>query len=172
MNLRKVKKKDLATIRDWRNSEGIREFNTQYIYLNMENQTNWFNSIQKNSDRIMFIITNKKKKPIGICGLIHLDKKNHNADVAIIIGNKTLHGKGYGFESLSLLVKFGFEQLNLHRIEAEIFEYNHKSKMLFKKLNFKYEVTLKESLWRNGKWWNIHLYSLLLNDYKKLQLNC
>lgn len=165
VDFRQIKKEDLATLRDWRNSKGIREYNTQFILLNMLNQKRWFKQIKnKNSDRVMFMVTDKKKKPIGVCGLIHLNRIDRCADVAIIIGEQNIHGKGIGSEVLRMLTKYGFDHLGLHRISAEIFEYNTISIQLFKKLSFRHEITLRESLWRYGKWWDVYVFSLLKND--------
>ena len=46
VELRNVKKTDLALLRDWRNLEESRQFNTQYTLLNMRNQKNWLTGIQ------------------------------------------------------------------------------------------------------------------------------
>lgn len=168
INFRRIKEKDLEILRDWRNSKGIREFNRQFTILNMVDQSNWYKQInKKNSDRVMFMITDKMKRPIGICGLIHLNLEDRCADVAIIIGEQKLHGKGIGSKALYKLIKYGFERLNLHRIGAEIFEYNTISIKLFEKLFFKHEATQRDSLWRNGRWWNVHIYSCLRGDYKQ-----
>ena len=111
----------------------------------MTNQRNWFKQITSiESNRKMFIIMYKQKIPLGVCGLINIDKENNSAEVAIIIGNKQFHGKGLGSESLYQLVKYGFSKLKLHKIKAEI---KH------------------QSLWRNSKWWDIHMYSLFKKDY-------
>ena len=165
LKLRRVKKEDLKLIRDWRNSQMIRNFNSQFVLLNLNNQNTWFNEITKlNSERIMFIIELKNGTPIGICGLIHLDQFNKNAEVAIIIGKPQFHGKGYGTLALKLLIDYGFKKLNLHRIYADIYEYNLNSIKLFSKLNFKYESIFHDQLWRKGKWWNMYRYSLLKNE--------
>jgi RimJ/RimL family protein N-acetyltransferase len=163
---REITKNDLKILRDWRNSTGILEYNSQFTLLNMIDQKKWFEQInKKNSDRIMFMVINKKKEAIGVCGLIHLNIKDRNADIAIIIGKKKLHGLGLGSEILEMLLKYGFHKRKLHRIGAEIFEYNKVSIKLFKKLNFKREVILRNSLWRSGKWWNVYIFSLLRNEY-------
>jgi len=162
INLRQINIDDLKILRDWRNAKGIYEFNTQFTLLNMKEQKNWFNQIhEKNSNSMMFIITNKKNQPIGVCGLIHINRTERCADVAIILGKQRLHGQGLGSEILQLLVEYGFKKLGLHRIGAEIFEYNQISVRLFEKLGFEYESTMRETLWRNGRWWNIHIFSLL-----------
>jgi len=166
IKLKPIQKKYLPILRDWRNSEGIWEFNTQFTLLNMINQKNWFEHIQqKNSDRKMFMII-YNDFPIGICGLIHLNKTNKKADVAIIIGNKKFHGTGLGYESLKKLVELGFTKFKLHKLEAEIFDYNHVSFKLFKKLNFSLDAIKEDSIWRNKQWHDIHVYSLLNTDFK------
>lgn len=168
LKFRKVSKNDLKIIRDWRNSSGIWEYNNQFTFLNMKNQVQWLKSLKK-SNKIMFIITNRKNTPIGICGLINIDKKNKHADVNIIIGKKALHGSGLGSIILYHLVKYGFTKLKLRRIGAEIFKFNNKSIKLFEKINFQREAILRENIWRGGRWWDIFLYSILFNEYKKLE---
>lgn len=172
--LKKATKKDLNIIKDWRNSRGVREYNTQYTLLNIKNQKTWFVNISKtNSKRKMFMIFSKKNEPIGICGLIDIDKKNRNAEVSIILGEQKYRGKGYGVESLHLLVKYGFKKLKLHNISAKIIEYNKISIKLFEKADFKIDAILRDCIWRYGRWWNILQYSLLENDFynKKITTN-
>lgn len=162
----KITKNDLRTLQRWRNSNEIWPYNTQYILLNMINQKQWYEQIiQKNSDRIMFMITNKLGKPIGVCGLIHIDLKDKTASIAIIIGEKKYQSRGFGTEILQMLIHYGFNKIKVHRIEAQVFAYNAVSTKLFKKMNFKQEVTLRDSLWRQGKWWDVFILSVLQNEY-------
>lgn len=169
VNFCKITINDLTTLQKWRNSSEIWPYNTQYVLLNMINQQQWYKQItQKNSDRIMFMVTDKMGKPIGVCGLIHINLKAKIASVAIIIGEKKYQSKGFGTEILQMLLDYGFNQIRIHRIEAEIFAYNQVSAKLFKKLNFKQEVILRDSLWRNGKWWDILILSILQNEYARI----
>jgi UDP-4-amino-4,6-dideoxy-N-acetyl-beta-L-altrosamine N-acetyltransferase len=164
--LRNVKKSDLILLRDWRNSKHILEFSGQFKLLNLEDQKKWFTELKnKDSDKIMFVIIDESKKSLGVCGLTHINYKTHSADVAILLGDVTVHGKGVGEESLKLLIEYGFKKINLHRIKAEIFEFNTASIKLFEKVKFKQEAILKDSLWRDGRWWNTYVYSIFANDY-------
>ena len=167
VNLTTIKKSDLKTLQKWRNSKDIWPYSTQYILLNMNNQKKWYKeNLQKKSNRIMFMITNKVGKTIGICGLIDTNLKDKSASIAIIIGEIKYHDKGLGKEILQLLINYGFIKLKLHKIDAEVFAYNQKSIILFQKMNFKQEVVLRDSLWRKNKWWNIHKFSLIKNEFK------
>lgn len=166
INFNKITKNDLKTLQRWRNSSEVWPYNTQYILLNMINQKQWYEqNIQKNSNRIMFMVTNKVGESIGICGLIHMNAKDKSASIAIIIGEKKYHNKGFGIEILQLLINYGFAKIKLHRIEAEIIAYNQISVNLFKKMNFKQEVIMRDSLWRQGKWCDVYTFSLLQNEY-------
>ena len=165
IKLRKVKKTDIKYFRDWRNSAEIWKNNTQFTFLNMKDQNIWFKSLfDKNSKKQMFTIIDSKKKPVGICGLINLNEIEKSAKIAIIIGNLNLQSKGIGSQVLTLLLKYGFGELKLHRIEAEVIEYNEISQSFFKKFNFKEEVELRNFLFRKGKWWNLITFAKLSSD--------
>lgn len=168
INFNKITKNDLKILQKWRNSSEIWPYNTQYVLLNMINQKHWYEqNTQKHSNRIMFMVTTKTGKSIGVCGLTHMNTTDKNASIAIIIGEKKYHNKGFGMEVLQLLVNYGFTKIKLHRIEAEIFSYNQNSIHLFKKMNFKEEAIMRNSLWRQGKWWDIYTFSLIQSDYTK-----
>ena len=160
ISLRRVKQDDLKFLRDWRNTPAIWENNTQFILLNLKQQNSWFKKINDNiSKERMFTVIDGKQNPIGICGLVQIDEDNRNAKVAIIIGNTKNHSKGIGTESLNLLLEYGFKELKIHRIDAEVIEYNKKSLNFFKKLGFKQEAVMRDYIFRNGKWWNLFIFS-------------
>ena len=163
INLRSVSRNDLALIRDLRNYAEVRSNSFQYFLLNMTDQKKWFDRISRQgADRIMFVITNKKMLPVGVCGLINLDFENKSGEIAIMLDEKN-RKKNFGSESLRLLVKYGFEQLRLHRIVAEVFEFNDASIRLFEKMHFRHEVTYTDKLWQDGRWYNTRGYSLIVN---------
>lgn len=167
INLIRVSKNDLLILKKWRNTNEIWMYNTQYVLLNMLNQKNWYEQItQKNSDNIMFVVTTKSGKPIGVCGLTHVDKENKHAYVAIIIGEIKYQNKGFGKEILQILMNYGFHKIKLHKIVAEVFGYNQTSVKFFEKLNFRHEAILHDSLWRRGRWWNIFVMSILQHEYQ------
>ena len=62
--------------------------------------------------------------------------------------------------------KYGFEELNLHRLWVEIFEIAKENIKLFEQLKFVKEGILRDKVWRQGKWWNSIFYSKLSTEYK------
>ena len=167
MQLKQIRKSDLKLLIQWRNSKNIFPYNTQYFLLNSKIQTDWFNSLQNDSSRKMFMISYNKIK-IGICGLIDIDYKNKNANIAIIIGKTQLHAKGLGTMALSNLLNYGFKKLGLHRIGAEVIEYNKTSIHLFEKSKFKIDAIYRDVIWRNNRWWNMYSMSILKDDFNEI----
>ena len=168
INLRALEVEDLKQLRDWRNADYVRETCREYSLLNMENQKRWFDSLfKKPPDNIMFGIENKKGELIGVCGLTWINWKNRNAEVTIYIGEKEWQGKGAATDSLKTLVKYGFENLNLHRIYAIIFEFNKPSTRLFEKCGFKFEGKHREAHYIKGRYWDELVYGMLKEEYDK-----
>jgi len=167
IQLKKITKSDLKLLIEWRNSNKIFLYNTQYFLLNLKMQMDWFNSLQNDSSRKMFMILHENVK-IGICGLIDIDYKNKNANIAIIIGKTQLHTKGLGTMALSNLLNYGFKEIGLHRIGADVIEYNKTSIRLFEKSKFKIDVIQRDVIWRNNRWWNMYSMSILKDDFNEI----
>lgn len=66
------------------------------------------------------------------------------------------------------MVKFGFEKMNLHRIEAEVIAFNERSIKMIEKLGFIKEGTLREGKYSDGKYWDIYRYGILKYEYESL----
>lgn len=165
IQLRKVLRTDLKYFRDWRNSTEIWKNNTQFTFLNMKDQNRWFNSLfEKDSKKDMFTIINSKKKPVGICGLTNLNTNEKSGKVAIIIGEIGLQSKGVGTQGLELLLDYGFRKKKLHRIEADVLEFNKKSISFFQKFDFKKEFCMRDYLFRNDRWWDMIVFSKIATD--------
>ena len=76
-----------------------------------------------------------------------------------------LQGQGLGTEALNTALKYGFETLNLYRIEADVDPRNTGSIKLLEKLNFQREGLLRQR-WRvNGEVCDSVLLGLLKEDY-------
>jgi len=172
VNFRALEIEDLKQLQDWRNAEFIRRTCREYRLLSMERQKRWFDSLFKTPpDNIMFGIESKQGKLIGVCGLTWIDWKNRKAEVSIYIGEKDWQKKGAATDSLRILVKYGFETLNLYRIYAIIFESNEASIKLFEKCGFKFEGRHRKAHYVNDQYWDELVYGILREEYDVLRDN-
>ena len=161
VNLRALEKEDLEAIKKWRNDKNTRIHTREYRLLNMINQNNWFESIHRQNppSAIMFGIENKKNKLIGVCGLTYIDWKNRHAEISNILSMVNWQRTKEAKNTLELLIDYGFNELNLHRLWVEIFDTIPENIKLFERMKFVKEGTLKEKLWRNSQWHDSFIYS-------------
>lgn len=105
---------------------------------------------------------------IGVAYVAQISPHHDHATVGITIGERDYWGHGYGKESLRLLLRYCFQELDLHRVSAEAFEFNEAWRDLIEGLGFKREGTAREYLYRDGTYWDKQLYSLLESEYREV----
>jgi len=74
-------------------------------------------------------------------------------------------GNGYLTEALKPVIEFGFMQLGINRIEAEVMQGNIASEKVLGKLGFKNEGILRQWMYWNGKHYDMTMFSLLQSEF-------
>jgi RimJ/RimL family protein N-acetyltransferase len=108
----------------------------------------------------------REGKTIGELKMKNFRWFNRKAELALIILPEE-QGKGYGTDALKTIIEYAFNDMNLHRLEGEVIEYNDVSKKVLETLGFKPEGRLREAKYSKGKYWDILRYGLLKNEYEK-----
>lgn len=127
-----------------------------------ENQLSWYHSIQNASTNLRLMIETKQDGVVGTLSLSDIDYRNRTAQFHIKLDiTKDINGKGYGSKSTNLLIEYAFNELNLNCIYSYILDYNFASKKMHEKLGFEYEGTLRNRVYKLGKYQNIEVWSLL-----------
>ena len=115
-----------------------------------------------------FIIYHKQvERPIGIVGLDEINWVNRDANLFALIGEPEHWGKGIAGEACALVIKYGFTELNLHKIHAGIFSPNKRSLRAAEKLGFKKEAITKEDIYIDGQYHDEHRFGLFKRDWLK-----
>jgi RimJ/RimL family protein N-acetyltransferase len=96
------------------------------------------------------IIDPVKDELIGNCGLFNINHLERNGSVGIFIGNKDYWGKGYGREALTLIMRFGFDYLNLRNIMLKVFSFNEQAIKSYISIGFKEIGRRRKSIVMNG----------------------
>ncbi|MAT43286.1 MAG: hypothetical protein CL609_13180 [Anaerolineaceae bacterium] len=104
---------------------------------------------------------------IGFCQIAHIDTYNQRCDLGIVIGHKPDWGNGYANEAVQALIRYCFVELKLNRIGAEIYEFNHRSLKLFKKLGFQQEGTKRQYVFKDNQFKDELVFSLLRGDWQE-----
>lgn len=73
-------------------------------------------------------------------------------------------GKGYATDAAQAMIRFGFDELGLHRISAAIGPENTASIRVAKNLGMKHEGRIRDHVFTNGRWRDSDLYSILAEE--------
>jgi ribosomal-protein-alanine N-acetyltransferase len=102
---------------------------------------------------------------IGIIGHYRIQTENYRAEIGYMILPQ-YHGKGIAAEAIKAVVEYGFEEMQLHSIEAIIDPENQASEKVLLKSGFVKEAHIKENEYYNGKFIDTVIYSLLRKNFK------
>ena len=121
-----------------------------------------------NKAMVMFQIMQKQSNQvIGLCGF-HIWYIQHNrAELGYMLNDDNHKQKGYMTEVLPHVLSYGFNQIDLHRIEALVAPHNVPSLKLLNKHSFKQEGLLKQHYFKNGVYEDSAIFALLKDDYCK-----
>jgi len=169
--LRPVKRSDIQYFLKWFNDPEVTQYLAMYLPMTEMAEEKWIEELgaRANTDVLFVIeaIEDDVNKAIGSMGLHGISPKDHFATFGIAIGEKDYWSKGYGTEAAQLIIKYGFEQLNLHRVSSSAFSFNERSLRLHRKVGFQEEGRQREALFKNGEYHDLVVFGLLREEWKQ-----
>lgn len=102
---------------------------------------------------------------LGFARISWVEWSNGTAELRLAIPNPADRRKGYGSETLSLLLRFAFAELNLHHISARVPGYNATALAFFQKFGFVEEVRRRQALQLDGRVWDELFLGLLQREW-------
>lgn len=164
-----IKREYIDSYLKWINDQEIMQYLSAYVPLTRMKEEDWIEDLKNRDDTILFAISifdeNGKEKHIGNCGLHDIDWRNRSSEVGIMIGEKEYHGKGYGTEAIELLIKYGFEEVNLNRIFLRVFDFNERAINSYIKVGFIEEGRIRQGQFKKGKYHDLILMSILHEEW-------
>ncbi|WP_069804830.1 GNAT family N-acetyltransferase [Thermogemmatispora onikobensis] len=153
----------------WLNDEEIRRYFSVYPTSDARAKER-LEQLYRDGKHIIFGVALKSNnRLIGLVGLKDINYINQTAEFYIIIGDRAVWGQGYGTEATKLMIRYGFMELNLNRIQTQDMEENIGGWRADEKAGFKYEGTLRQAILRFGKYHDVRVYSLLRSEYLERQ---
>jgi RimJ/RimL family protein N-acetyltransferase len=102
---------------------------------------------------------------IGFVAFDGIDWRHGDTFVAIGIGEVAYRGNGYGTDAMRVLLRYGFMELNLYRIQLDAFSYNERAIKSYLKAGFVEEGRQRGMLLRNGQRWDFVYMSVLRDEW-------
>ena len=157
---------DCKYFADWEKSPELTKFLSIDDDISYEQITIDFIRGELDRTKAFFtIIFKETNEPIGRIYLSRIDEKVNSCDITkVYIGEDAMRGKGYGEEVLRAMLDYCFINQHMERVTLDHFTGN-KAANLYLKLGFEYEGIARSATKKNGKYYDLHLMSLLRADY-------
>lgn len=78
-------------------------------------------------------------------------------------------GQGYAGEATRAMLVFAFQELGLHRVWGECVAENAASRRVMERLGMRQEGRLREARRMKGRWWDILIYGILVQEWLAAQ---
>ena len=168
--LRRVSIDDLNEILELRGNPETMKFIPRPLVKTEEDALNHFKMIDEKIEKnegINWAITVKgNPKLIGIIGHYRIQPENHRCEIGYMILPQ-YNGQGIVTEAIKIVLEYGFEDMNMHSIEAVIDPDNIASERVLQKNGFIKEAHILENEYYDGKFWDTVIYSILKRNFKK-----
>jgi diamine N-acetyltransferase len=159
IEIKKILESDLEFLNQVRNTYANLYLHDSRIFT-LEETLNWFNTYSPNY-YIIFLHNTR----IGYFRISNFSEINKNVYVGADLDSK-YHGQGLAYKSYLKFIPFLFESYNLNKISLEVLENNERAICLYKKLGFKVEGIKREEVYKNGKYINSIIMSILHSEFK------
>lgn len=162
--LRLMTYEDTENIVNWRNSDAVRKNFIYQALFTRESHENWIRTMVETGKVVQMIICeNDTDRPVGSVYIRDIDKTHQKAEYGIFIGEPQARGKGYGTAAAQLMIKYCFEELQLHRLFLRVYAENIQAIRSYEKAGFVKEAHLREDVCIDGKYHDIVLMGILNN---------
>ncbi len=152
--------KHLDYIMEHFNDPEMRVYLGGYMPITRNVEREWLQAaeeaLKKRTDFHFAIETMPEGNMIGSTALHDIDWLSRSCVLGIAIYEERNWGKGYGTETIELILDFGWKHLNLRRVELGVHDQNPRAKHVYEKIGFKHYGTAHGKYYVNGEYVDTH----------------
>jgi RimJ/RimL family protein N-acetyltransferase len=170
VRLRPVEVSDLDPNYRWMNDTEVTRHIAIRYPISRAHEEQWLAARPANdfSNGVTYAIETKEGVYIGNLGLHDPHPEHRSATLGIVIGEKDYWSNGYGTDAIVALLRFGFDQMNLHRVSLHVFEFNQRAVACYKKCGFQMEGTLRHNYYGEGAYHDVIVMGVLRDEFEAL----
>jgi RimJ/RimL family protein N-acetyltransferase len=127
------------------------------------------NHLTHQGDNLMLAIEDRPSGTlIGSVNLIWRSQEHQQGEIGYTL-HPDYQGRGYASEAARAMVRFGFHDMDLHRICGVCDERNRRSRLLMERIGMRQEALLREVEWVKGEWISHAVYAILRSEWEARQ---
>ena len=160
ITFRPIEPCDLPLLKQWRNSDQIRNYVREYRLLNDSDQEKWYSSLiasrrTADSDQEILIMEDGTGNGIGVAGFTRIEWRNRKGELTFYCIKDELRK-----QALMAIISKGFNEFGFHKIYWPV--YSHDPNIFIYQSILDTEAVLRDEYWWDGKW-NDRIYLSKLN---------
>ena len=171
VRLRALEATDVERAYTWINDREVTRFLMARYPLSHADEEKWLARASVGNgfaNDVRLAIETKDGVHIGNMGLHRISPEDRNAELGIMIGDKSYWSNGYGTDAVITLLRLAFEQMNLHRVDLGVFEFNERATACYRKCGFVEEGRRREGYFQDGRYWDVVRMSVLRREFEAL----
>ncbi|HLV37623.1 MAG TPA: GNAT family protein [Spirillospora sp.] len=167
--LREITPDDALAVFHLRSDYEVTRYNSGAPYTHIDQARRLIRSIREgyaDKDELRWGITlsSGDGRVIGMVGYNYWHRKDRRASVGYDLA-RAYWKQGIMTEALQAVIDFGFERMDLNRIEADCVVENEASAKLLLRIGFRQEGIQREQYFEAGRFWDLRLFALLRREY-------
>jgi RimJ/RimL family protein N-acetyltransferase len=140
--------------------------NVRGIPFTVQDEVEWIEQIRRDPHHVVFTVyTREGDQPIGNVGLHDINWPDRNAELGVMIGERTEWGQGYATEAISLLLDYAFTILGLRMVFLRCIAYNERAYRLYERLGFRTVGRLRQSHRIGQRYYDVIYMDILAEEF-------
>lgn len=169
VRLRAIERQDLPLFVAWLNDPEVRQHLLVNIPLSQAQEDGWFDRMLarplEEQPLGIEVRTPEGWRLVGNCSFFDLDWRNRCCEIGIFIGDKEYWSRGYGTQVMRLMLKYGFNTLNLNRVYLRVYESNPRGIKCYEKAGFRHEGRLRQAIFQDGRYIDLLMMSVIRSEW-------
>jgi RimJ/RimL family protein N-acetyltransferase len=169
VRLRVVEERDLSLLVRWMNDPEVRHWlhHSDRPDATVESGRGRFGLTEEAFPNLVWMIETREGRPVGHVALLRVDPHHKRAELAISIGEKECWSRGYGTDAIRTVLRHGFEDLGLRRVDLHTDADNARGIRCYEKCGFVREGVMRERRLRYGEPLDMVLMAVLRDEWER-----
>lgn len=132
----------------------------------------WIEFHRKCASEIVWVVAEADTdRCVGHVGIYEIDNRVGSGEFGIMLGDRTVWGKGLGRACVEFAACYAFDELNLNRLSLTVLSTNERAMKLYRSVGFIDEGRMRQAQYKSGQYVDVLMMGLLKSEYRQLSLS-